>query len=97
MNFLQVSCTLCKCVVPECKQSAILGSVNLRNRNPRYLYALLTSCKCRLASIDDFIAKLWDIHEKVKREGYVQVSNKASDMIKDSCMTSMLSILSADT
>lgn len=27
----------------------------------------------RLASIDSFIAKLWEIHETVKAEGYVQV------------------------
>lgn len=27
----------------------------------------------RLAKIDDFIAKLWDIHIEVKKEGYAQV------------------------
>ncbi len=28
---------------------------------------------CRLAEVDDFIAKLWNIHTAVKKEGYVQV------------------------
>ena len=29
--------------------------------------------KSRLVEVDDFIAKLWDIHLTVKKEGYVQV------------------------
>ena len=28
---------------------------------------------CRLVEVDDFIAKLWDVHLALKKEGYVQV------------------------
>ena len=28
---------------------------------------------CRLLDVDDFIAQLWDVHLKVKQEGYIQV------------------------
>jgi hypothetical protein len=28
---------------------------------------------CRIAEVDDFIAKLWKVHLEVKKEGYAQV------------------------
>lgn len=34
---------------------------------------LLTDILARLIDVDDFIAKLWDVHLQVKGEGYVQV------------------------
>ena len=30
---------------------------------------------CRIVEVDDFIAKLWDVHLAVSKEGYVQVSS----------------------
>lgn len=32
-----------------------------------------TDAKTRLIEVDDFIAKLWEVHLAVKKEGYVQV------------------------
>jgi hypothetical protein len=38
------------------------------------MFLLLIYCFiCRLIDVDDFIAKLWDIHLSVRREGYIQV------------------------
>ena len=28
---------------------------------------------CRIAEVDEFIARLWGVHSAVKKEGYVQV------------------------
>ena len=28
---------------------------------------------CRLAEVDDFISNLWNVHQAVKKQGYVQV------------------------
>lgn len=33
-----------------------------------------TDNNSRLIEVDDFIAKLWEVHLAVKKEGYVQVS-----------------------
>jgi hypothetical protein len=30
---------------------------------------------CRIIDVDDFIAELWQVHLKVKEEGYVQVES----------------------
>ena len=32
----------------------------------------------RLIDVDDFIAKLWEVHLSVKKEGYVQVCSLSS-------------------
>ena len=33
----------------------------------------MVSEKCRIIEVDGFIAELWQVHLKVKEEGYVQV------------------------
>ena len=59
--------------------------MNRLSKTPIYSYLLLlpaplglcriqTDPKNRLIEVDDFIAKLWDVHLAVKKEGYVQVN-----------------------
>ena len=37
------------------------------------ILVLITLFTCRIVEVDDFIAKLWNIHLAVAQEGYVQV------------------------
>ena len=56
--------------LPRSFSSSRSSAVDFLNVSDTHVY--------RLADVDDFIAKLWDVHMSVKKQGYVQVSSPCS-------------------
>ena len=42
-------------------------------------------CVCRIASVDEFIAQLWNIYKEVKAEGFVQVGRQLCNYLISQC------------
>ena len=53
--------------------AASLFGVLIRFQSSTFSSPLFLIWLCRLAEVDDFISNLWNVHQAVKKQGYVQV------------------------